>query len=199
MWMLKSLNYFKLRISLEQLQKLFFAAVFPIHFWTILIFLLNAPNPKIASEWGDFFGIISYLLLIAFMETVFIFIAVYLLMYLIPTRWGSERTYQLILSFLALIFFWALVGQLLNIVPIPKHAFFIWVGINLANTLLYRQIAQIGSLGFIALLVLGQLYWFSKGRIVGRLAAFMERAAELSKLYLAADCAALIYVIVRNL
>lgn len=196
---MRLLDIFRLRVSKEHLIKLFFGIVFPLHFWAILIFILNAPNPQTRSEWGEFFGIISYILILALLESIFFFLVFVIGSYLLPKQWEEERVYKLLLSVFYLFIFWAVIAQVGMVAPVAHSKLTLWMAINLSNTALYRTVAFVGVIFLFSLIVLFQLYRLTKGRMPERIVGFAERAMPLSTIYLFLDVAGFIYVLTRNL
>ena len=185
-------------LSRSQARRLFLAVVFPVHFWAVLLFILNAPTPQHANAWGEALALAAYILLFAFVESAIIFVALLLLAWLLPRRWMPEQRLGALLVILALLVLWALVSQLATLLVIPQSTFFLYIGINLANTLLYRQIAMGLIVLSVLLSVIAALRLGSSPRFAKRLGPLLERIELLSALYLLFDLAALVFVISRN-
>lgn len=196
---MKLSDFLMIRISSKDLLKLFLGIAFPLHFWAILIFILNAPNPQTRSEWGEFFGIIAYILILALLESIFFFLAFVIGSYLLPKRWEEERVYKLLISVFYLFIFWAVIAQVGMVTPVPESKLTLWMAINLSNTVLYRQLAFVGVILVFSLIVLFQLYRLTKGRMPEHIVRFVERAIPLSYIYLFLDAVGFIYVLTRNL
>jgi hypothetical protein len=193
--LMKSLG---LPLAANQIKQLFLAVVFPIHFWAILLFILNAPNPQNANAWGEALAIAGYILLFALVESAAVFVVLLLLAWLLPRRWMPEQRLGALLAILALLVLWALVSQLATLLVIPQTPFFVYIGINLANTLLYRQIAFGLMVIFVLLTVVAALHLGSSPRFAKRLGPLLERIELLSVLYLLLDLAAFVFVVSRN-
>jgi hypothetical protein len=175
------------------------SVVFILHFWAILIFILDAPTPETANEWGEFFAIFSYILIFALGESFVIVIALLLISYLIPREWGEDKAYGLLISILYLLAFWAVIAQVGSTFEHPDTPLFIYLGTNLRNTALYRNIAFALAYMSVIGITLAVLWAAIRGGIAARLTAFSERSMILSYLYLLIDMIAFGYVFVRNM
>lgn len=188
-----------IRFSKKDARSLFLGIIFPTHFWAIILFLLTAPNPTTVNAWGEFFGIFAYILIFALFESVIIFSGLFLLTYLMPKKWEKQKNYKLTLVIFAIIVSWAAVGQFAKLIRIPPTGLFLWLVINLNNTLLYRQIAIAGIIVVVIFSVIGSIFLADKENHLNSLIAITDKITPLSYFYLLLDFFALILLITRNI
>jgi hypothetical protein len=91
---------------------LFLACAFPLHLWAIILIFNDAAWIAKRSNAWDSFGVASYALVFAFVESLLLFFVVTLLGFLISTTWKEDHRIALMSTLVAVTVFWAIVGQL---------------------------------------------------------------------------------------
>lgn len=181
------------------LWKLFLAAVFPVHLWAIIIMLADVGWVAERTNAWDAVGYSAYVLGIALVESLALFIAIALLGLLLPRQWSQERKLAVLGGYLLVIFLAIVVNQL-NFFPIDS--FTSWTQDQiLGGDHPYRYgililLAAAGGTGAGAILPVWGGYRSEK--YVEIFGDIIERIGLLSSLYLFLDLASLVIIIGRN-
>lgn len=61
--------------------------VFPVHAWSIIVFLFNLPATLLRMTINQLVGVLSYQLVFAFLESVFVSGSIVLLAFFLPQNW----------------------------------------------------------------------------------------------------------------
>lgn len=171
----------------EQARLLFFAIVFPVNFWALLVFLQELPAYILRLNVWDITGILAYILTIALADSLILFMLVAVILFFLPAflrrlhyaAAGTSIAYLTVL-WLILIQYQEKIGVRL---PIIQQRWFIWVWLA-------------GLLACVSV-VLYLLNHFEK--LEQFLRSFLDRLSLLSTVYLFLNLAGLLVVIGRNL
>ncbi len=182
--------------SRTALLTLFLISAFPLHLWTILLWLRDYSWIAARTDAWDAIGVGAYGLAIALLESIVVFLFAILMGYLLSSRWEEGRR-TAILAFLVLITAsWAISAQLFFLFELDPSAFLIgWLaGRDHPLRLLYFGVLMIvtGSVLLPVVLLL------RSDKAVRSLHNLLDRLALLSGLYLLLDAAGLVIVILRN-
>lgn len=183
--------------SKQGLLTLFLMCAFPLHLWTIILVMRDFSWVIARTKLWDGFGVASYGLLLAFIESLVLFLVAALLGLLISRKWNEEQRVTL-LSLLSLVTaFWAIVGQLYFLAgaSIPQFAIRFLAQSAHPVRVMYILLALLITLTalFPTYLVLKSNKGFQA--ILG----LIDRLSLLTMFYLLLDVAGLIIVIIRNL
>ena len=189
----------KTRYSRRGLLALFLSCAFLVHLWAfVLIFKDFSMLIGRTSLWGAV-GVMSYGLLFALIESVFVFLVAAVLGFLVSTRWDEPQRVALLGTLAMLATFWIMLSQVwmmwdyqspgqsaLFILQSqhPLRWLFVWTGILLAGVVV--------SLLAPALLILRSRGFFNF------IQAVLDRTGFLTGFYLFLDALAFIVVLVRN-
>lgn len=185
------------RYSKSGLWLLFLTTAFPIHLWTIILFLRDFSWIAERTNAWDAVGVAAYGMVFAFIESVFVFIIVVLLGFLLPKQWDERKR----LAFLSLLVFivalWAILGQLFFMLglSVPAPIIHFLSASSHPLRLLYAGLVSLVSLTLIVsayLIIRSDRVWRSVYNL-------MDRLAVLSAIYLVFDGISLIIIIIRNL
>lgn len=167
-------------LSRQSILNLFLICIFPIHFWSILIFLQHV---SWLGKYGNgiVFGIFSYFLLIALLESIGVFLLVFIVERLL--HFNFPETIKL--AFLGLTAWSICIGmmmaQFINLGDLDQKALWLLVVI------------------FISLLIL-LIYRLLKIQTFANLAEdILGRVVVLSALFLGLDLLALSNILIRNI
>ncbi len=185
------------RYSRQGLWSLFLVCAFPIHMWTLILSFRDISWLTERTTFWDALGVVSYGMIIAFVESVLIFLVVALIGCFTPARWNSEQR----TAFLSLLYLitclWAIASQLL----------FVWdVNLPASAVQFLREsehplrILYAGALAVVGFTVFLPVYSFVRSRqAVPAMQGLMERFSTLTVFYLVFDLVGLIVVIIRNI
>jgi len=185
------------RYSKRGIWLLFTSIAFPIHVWAlVLIFRDFSWVTERTNSW-DAIGVGAYGLSIAFVESIFVFLIVVLLGFLIPRKWNEKKRIA-ILSFLFLITsIWGMLGQLYYLLEISFPLSWIQALASNAHPL---RILYAVCLIVVAATVFSPLWVLMKSlKFPNVVVEFLDRIALLVTLYLALDLGSLVIVLIRNL
>lgn len=184
-------------LSPKGLWTLFLISAFPTHVWTIILVLRDFSWLSERTNAWDALGVGAYGLLIAFVESLFVFFVVLLLNFLIRGPWQEEKRIALLSSLILIVSLWAMFNQLHFLLgwSIPDSLFQFLTRQTRPLVIFYLLI-----LGVVGPLVIGLTYFSLKSdQWVRGFLGLIERITILMTLYLVFDGVALILVIIRNL
>ena len=165
------------RLSVGELVTLFLIVAFPIHAWSIFMILT-----------------------FALFESAVIFIIVWLLSLLLPSRWKSNKTLAAMGTVFISVSIWAILNQLYffyHSSSLVKSMPQIYIGLSHPVRMFYL------SLGVLFLVVLasvvGPIFFVDRNKkYVKATMAFFDRLIILSGLYIFLDVISIVIVIIRN-
>ena len=178
------------RYSKSGLWLLFLTTAFPIHLWTIILALRDFSWVAERTNAWDAVGVAAYGMVFAFIESVFVFIIVVLLGFLLPKQWDERKR----LAFLSLLVFivalWAILGQLFFMLglSVPAPIIHFLSASSHPLRLLYAGLVSLVSLTLIVsayLIIRSDRVWRSVYNL-------MDRLSVLSAIYLVFDGISLI-------
>ena len=190
------MNYFTGRFSKSGLWTLFLVVAFPIHVWALILIFRDISWVTERTNLWDAIGVAAYGLLIAFVESVFVFLVAVLLSFLLPKRWSEQKRVVLIGLLFWVVAAWGILAQLYFILEaqLPDWVIQTMTSYPHPVRLLYGVILVL-VVPTVLLPVLAVIKWekFTKG-----MWDIFERVATLGVLFLVLDFAALVIVIIRN-
>jgi hypothetical protein len=176
---------------------LFSVCATPIHVWTLILFFRDFSWISERTNSLDAIGVGSYGLLIAFIESVFIFILAFVLSYIFPQKWSESQKVALLGVLIFLIAAWTIVGQLYFLFEVKIPNFLL---LAIARNPHPLWILYGGLSTFVGLTVgLPAFCIFKFGRFRKGIINIFERLTTLTAFYLFLDLCGLIVVIVRNI
>ena len=179
-------------------QGLFWAIVFPTHFWTLLLVFRDFSTiAERNNNPFDAVGLASYGLVFTLAEDILLLIVLVVFSFFLPARWEKpKRT-----AFLAMLFFvmvvWAIIGQLyfLRGWEIPNQAIRFFASYSHPLRVLYGLMFVI-----VSLTVLFPVWLFVRsGRLSQILLELLERIKILSIFYIGLDVIGFVIILFRNL
>jgi hypothetical protein len=146
---------------------------------------------------SDAIGVGAYGLLIALLDSIFIFLITILLGFLVPTTWDHPRRISLMGTLIFIVSIWAILGQLYFLLGYSFPPTWIQA---LANTTRPLRILYALSFFLVIFSVLIPVYGQLKSDKLNTVTCeFFERISLLVILYLALDIISIIVIVVRNL
>lgn len=172
-------------------------AAFPVHIWTIiLVFRDISWVSELTSVWGAI-GVGSYGLVIAFFESVFVFLLALTLGFLITSRWDEEVRIALLGALILITAAWAIAGQLYFLLDISIPS---TVVKSLTATAHPLRILYASFFAIVAPTVLMPVLLIVRSDRALRLSQnLMGRLSLLAAIYLFMDVGGLVVVLIRNL
>ena len=145
----------------------------------------------------DAIGVGAYGLAVALVESVFLFLVVFLLGFLISTRWGQVKRISLMGTLAIIVSIWAILGQLYFLLGWLLPATFVH---TLANTAHPLRILYLIALTIVGLSVLLPVYAQLKSDKLNQMTyRSFDRLAMLVALYLVLDFASIVIILIRNI
>jgi hypothetical protein len=185
------------RYSRQGVWSLFLISAFPIHLWTLILAFRDISWVTERTNVWDAMGVVAYGMLVAFVESVVIFLLLALLGLLTPRQWESDRRVAF-LSFLILITsVWAMISQLLFLWNISLPA---WAIDFLRQSHHPVRIVYGTILVVVTPTVLLPAYSFLRTkRAVTVMQDLIERFSLLAMFYLLLDLLGVFIIVIRNL
>ncbi len=185
------------RYSTRGLWSLFLICAFPLHVWTILLFLRDVSWLSERTNLWDAIGVGAYGLLYAFVESLLAFGVVALLgLFLTPRQWSVEKRISFLSLLVLILAVWGMIAQLLFLWKVFPPDWVVQLLIRWGRPLLGLYLI---SLFFVVPSVVLPVYFFLRSdRMTRAIQEFGERLSPLMSAYLFLDLAGLIVVILRN-
>jgi hypothetical protein len=187
------------RLSKREILNLFLVCAFPIHVWTIYLFLSDVQWVSERTNTWDAIGYGSYALVFAFIESLLFTLFIYLLSMLLPKGWRVKSILAMMSLISISISFWAIVNQLYFLIETASGQIFNFLmGSN--------HPMRYGFVGILILLVLVLASVIAPIFLIARykkfeegVITFIDRITLLSSLYLLMDLLGLFIIIYRNI
>lgn len=178
---------------------LFLIAALPLHAWTIYLEIRDFTwiAERSNNVW-DAVGSSAYGLVFAFIESIFIFGVLLIMIFIAPNKWSKEKRITLIATLYLIVSIWAVSGQV----------YFVRGAVNPENLILFlaesghplRWIyGVLAPIVFASIAVPVYLIFNHFDRMQNGAMEFINRLALLSGLYIFLDLVSLVIVFVRNL
>lgn len=185
------------RYTRQGLWALFLMCALPLHVWTLILAFRDLPWLTDRTNAWDAFGVMSYGLIFALVESVLLFLVFVLLGMLVPKSWDPDRRIALLTGFVLILSLWAMISQLFFVTHarLPDGVIAFLVRTPRPLRLMYAVMLVVTGISFLlpAWAALRQ----TRGLLFIRSA--VERLGLLAVLYLVFDAAALVIVLIRNL
>ncbi len=185
------------RYSRPGLWSLFLLCAFPLHVWTIILFLRDVSWLSERTNLWDAIGVGAYGLLYAFVESVLACVVVALLgLFLTPRHWPVEKRISFLSLLVLILSVWGMIAQLLFLWKVFPPDWIVELLIRWGRPLLGLYLI---SLSFVVPSVVLPIYLFLRSDAVMRaIQSFSERLSPLMTAYLFLDLAGLIIIVIRN-
>lgn len=178
--------------------KLFLVVSFPIHLWTIFLFLRDFSWLADQRSSWDALGVGAYSMIIAFLDSLFVFIFCILLNFMLPNRWKEDRRLSMIILFYYVVVVWAVLVRILRYHIGQYPGVIERLFLDTAHPLRYIFFA-IGIMAVFALLMIAGVIsaHLNQSKLIARLHTFYDRIMVLAVFYLLLDVAGLVVLFVR--
>jgi len=189
------MNIFKL--SKQNLWMLFLTSAFPIHVWAILLVLQDFSWVAERNNSWDAIGVGAYGLLVAFVESIFVFLIALALGFLLPRQWDEKKRLVALSSMIFVVAAAAILNQLYFLMNWSLPAALLQFLYQRTHPLWYLY----GTCLAIAFLAVALPLYFSAttDKFVDSAFNIIDRLSLLTTLYLLLDLGSLIVVITRNI
>lgn len=187
------------RFTKSGLWRLFLLLALPLHFWAIFLALRDVEAMARRSTLFDAISFIAYILVIAFVETLFTFIVAMVLNLLLPRRWQKKQHILALASIGYTVAFWTILNQI-NYWQDYNHGYlYNWLTSS-THELWYGLMVVLAAVILVTFSVAFPLYVIDRfPQRVKSMDAFAERITVLSTLFILLDIAAGILVLYRNI
>jgi hypothetical protein len=145
----------------------------------------------------DAIGVGSYGLMIAFIESLFVFTIAFGLSLLLPQKWSEDKRISIIGAAVLLIAFWAIIGQLYFLMEIHFPSRIIQFTARNSHPLWVIYSAVLVAIG--STIALAGYMLIKSENVQENTLALFERLSTLSALYIFLDFCGLLVVVIRNL
>ncbi len=189
-------TYLKSKYSPGNLYRLFALCAFPIHAWTLILVFMDFSWVAERTRLWDAFGLVSYALLIALLETAAVFFVILLLDLLLPEKWGSDRNIALLGTSFLVTVLWGMLGQgyFLAQKPMPELLFELLANAEHPMWIIMGVLLPTLFLSSFVPLFLILKYNHIKESVI----RFFDRIIILSSFYLIFDFLGIIIIIIRG-
>jgi hypothetical protein len=170
---------------------------FPLQVWTLILIFRDFSWVSERTNSWDAFGVASYGMIFAFVESLLVFLIAVVLGFLISRKWGEDRRIALLSILILVAAFWAMFSQLYFLleISVPEQILSFLVQSKHPVRVMYATGLPLIVFTFIlpAYLIIrsNRVYRFVQGLI--------ERLSLLTMLYLFLDFAGLVIIILRNI
>lgn len=176
--------------------KLFLVCAFPIHVWSIIMFLRDFDWISERTNSWDAIGVGGYALLLALLESFIVFVLLFILSFLVHKIWQPDTRLAIMSVLMFVISLWAIFTQgfflLGGMVPNSIYQFLVDSGHP------FRYIY--GTMWTITIITVAVPVFLllRSEKLVRWVLAVIERIILLSGLYLVFDFIGIVIVVVRN-
>jgi hypothetical protein len=193
------LGIYKKRFSKKNLINLFLVIAFPIHAWSILLVLWDAKWVMERTNSWDVIGYGSYALVVAFGESVFVFLIALILSFITPRNWDGNKIVAVLGSLSLIVATWTILNQAFYLIPESKiDYFYAFVYYRLNLNLVYLLVALfVGAV--IASILIPVLLIARSEKVTNAITTFFERLIVLSTLYIFLDILGFLIIVYRNI
>ncbi len=190
------LTRLKQRFSRQGLWNLFLVVAFPIHIWAFFMYFEDFAWIAERTNAWDAVGVGAYALLLAFVESVFVFLCAVVLSLLLPRSWPEAKRNVLLGWLVWVTALWGIFGQLYFLAGTPTPA---WIYTIFSGQAHPARIAYGIFLLIAVTTIILPVYGVLKSEKFTRASqAVFERLGILTTLYLALDFIGLVIIVVRN-
>jgi hypothetical protein len=177
--------------------KLFLVCVFPIHVWSIIMFLRDFDWISERTNSWDAVGVGGYALLLALIESIGVFIIFFILSFLVHKTWTPNTRLAIMSSLMFVASLWAVFTQVFFLLGgvLPESIFQFLVNSGHPFRYLYGTIW-----GAVTITVVAPVFFLLRSnKLVNGIITVIERIILLSGLYLFFDIIGIVVVIIRNI
>lgn len=185
------------RYSKKGLWSLFLISAFPLHIWTLVLALRDFSWVSVRTNSWDAIGVISYGLLFALIESIFVFLLAVLLGFLISKKWDETRRNSLLGMLVLLTSLWAMGSYLFFLMQISVSGKIILYFASLDHPLRLLYVIVLVMVGLT--ISLPVYFILHSEKFLQAVQGLFERLSLLTLFYLVFDVVGLIIVIFRNL
>jgi hypothetical protein len=188
------------KYSKRGLFSLFLSCAFLLHIWSLVLIFKDFSMLIVrTSLWGAF-GVLSYGLVFAFIESAFVFLIVLVLGFLISSKWDEAHRIALLSILVMIATLWEIYGQAGSIWNFQVPPQIIWLIFHSQHPLRFLVLFVGAAFAGIVLtfLVPAFLILRSKG-FFNFIQSMLERVGFLTEVYLVLDILALLVVVIRNI
>lgn len=188
---------FKKYYSKQGLWTLFLMCALPLHLWTFFLGLRDFDWVSARTNSWDSVGVLSYGLIFAVVESLFVFIFAVLLGFLISSKWEEKKRITLMSVLAIVLSVWSILTQVyfLQQMSVP-----LWLGEFVYQTgrpvVVLYLIALVST--FLSFSIPTYFILMSNKALRG-FQEVIDRLSTLMVLYLFFDAAALVIVFIRNI
>lgn len=188
---------FKKFYSKQGLWTLFLMCALPLHLWTFFLGLRDFDWVSARTNTWDSVGVLSYGLIFAVIESLFVFIVAILLGFLISSKWEEGRRVTLMSTLTIILASWSIINQVYFLREMSPP---LWLG-----EFVFQTGRPVVTLYLIALILtflsfaIPTYFILRSNKALRGFQEVIDRFSVLMTLYLVFDAAALVIVIIRNL
>jgi len=175
---------------------LFSVCAFPPHLWTLILSIQDISWVTERTNSWDAFGVISYGLFFALIESLLVFIVATMVVLVFPRSWKSNKRIGFVMVLILILSIWAIIGQLFFFWNINLPGWAVALLIRLGHPLRYLYLL---ALSLVLPSVILPVYYFLKSeRALANLEEISDRLSLLVSFYLFLDVIGIIIIAIRN-
>ena len=190
------MDFIKPYFNKGDLFKLFLVCAFPIHVWSIFMFLRDFDWIAERTNAWDAVGVGAYALILALIESAFVFLITFGLSFLVHKTWNPETRLTIMTALIFVASLWAAITQAFFLLGgiLPESIFSFLVESGHPYRYLY------GTIGSLVILTVGApvILLIQSEKVVRVTLGLIERIILLSGLYLFLDVVGIVIVVIRN-
>ena len=190
------MGIFKNRFSKNGFWLLLSTCAFPIHVWTLILFFRDFSWVSERTNSWDAIGVGSYGLLIAFIESLFVFFIAVGLSFFLPNKWSEDKRTSIIGMVVLLVAFWAIIGQLYFLMEVQIPVRFLQVVARNSHPLWILYGIVLVFIG--TTLALPGYILYRSVKAQKNIIDLFDRLSTLAFLYFFLDICGLVVVAIRN-
>ncbi len=181
----------------EVLLKLFMVCAFPLHIWSLLMAFRDFGWVALRTYTWDAFGLVSYAMVFALLESIGVFLLVMLAGLLIPSRWELDRKIAMLGTLFLVAASWSILSKIYTAFdsPIP-----VWLSnFMIADGHPLRILWGIAAALVLVSAVGPALLILKRESVTKGIVSVFERLVVLSSFYVFLDLIGIVIIVIRNL
>ena len=185
------------RFSKHNLWQTFLLVAFPIHFWALIIWLQEFEATAQRTNMADAFGEGAYFLAYALFESAVIFLALMLILLLLPKSLSEEKVLAVFSTILLLSAGWFILEQVRFLEVMPEDVWFFKRAQNIRT--IRSKAGMAAALALAVSMIVPPILVAKNEKLQKGIIGFVDRLSTLSSLYLGLDVLSLVVILIRNL
>jgi hypothetical protein len=177
--------------------KLFLVSAFPLHVWTLLMAFRDFAWVAARTYTWDAIGLVSYALVAALLETMAVFLLVWLAGFLVPFRWDMNKRLAMLGTQFLVVASWSILSKIYTALDSPLP---IWLSnFMIADGHPLRILWAIAGTLVTASAVAPAFLIMKRESAARSVNGVFDRIVVLSSFYLILDLIGILIIVIRNI